>query len=163
MPVSRAVIKENNMSGQDKVSLVQEVYEDFGKGDIQALLALCTDDIEWVHPSLENLPVTGTWHGRDQVGEFFKALSETQEPQLFEPSEYITQGNKVVVIGRYAWREKATGSDFESDWVHVFTIRDGKLESFREYSDIHMAATPFQSPETQRIERESGSSRPSVH
>jgi ketosteroid isomerase-like protein len=159
----RAIIEEKNMSGQDKVSLVQEVYEDFGKGDIQALLALCTDDIEWVHPSLENLPVTGTWHGREQVGEFFKALSETQEPQQFQPHEYITQDDKVVVLGRYAWRQKATGSDFESDWVHVFTIRDGKLENFREYSDIHMAPTPFQQHQTQRMERESSSPSPGLH
>jgi ketosteroid isomerase-like protein len=135
------------MSGQDNINLVKQVYEDFGKGDVQGLLGRCADSIEWIHPSLENLPVTGTWRGQGQVAEFFKSLGETQEPQQFEPQEYMAEDDKVVVLGRYAWRAKATGDEFESDWVHVFRISNGKLASFREYSDIHAAATGYQQSE----------------
>jgi ketosteroid isomerase-like protein len=156
------------MSGQDNINLVKQVYEDFGKGDIPSLLTRCTDNIEWIHPSLENLPITDTWRGQGEVGEFFKSLGETQEPQQFEPQEYMAQDDKVVVLGRYAWRAIATGDEFESDWVHVFRIRDGKLASFREYSDIRAAATGYQESDASVMGRgaeagQTNTPRPGLH
>jgi ketosteroid isomerase-like protein len=62
----------------------------------------------------------------------------------FEPREFIAQGNKVVVLGHGAWTVNATGRDFDSDWVHVFTIEDGHIAAFREFLDSHLAAEACQ-------------------
>jgi uncharacterized protein len=53
----------------------------------------------------------------------------------FELEEYIAQGDKVVVLGRFLMRLKATGREFGSDWAHVWTVKGGKIVCFSEYVD----------------------------
>jgi ketosteroid isomerase-like protein len=38
-----------------------------------------------------------------------------------------------VALGHYAWQSKSTGREWESDFVHVFTVRDGRITRFQEY------------------------------
>lgn len=131
------------MREQHNINLVKQAYDDFRKGDIEALLGLCTDDIEWELAPLENVPFAGKRRGREQVAEFFRMLAETQDAQQFEPREYVSERDKVVVLGHYAWRVKSTGCEFESDWAHLFTVRNGKVASFREYADTRAAAAAY--------------------
>lgn len=124
------------MAEQENVRVVQEAYAAFKRGDIPSVLDACTDDVDWFLPGLPDIIlVAGQRRGREQVGQFFAAINEHQEVQQFDPQEFIAQGDKVVVLGHYQWRIKTTGRPFESDWVHVFTLRDGKIAKFREYYD----------------------------
>jgi ketosteroid isomerase-like protein len=41
----------------------------------------------------------------------------------------------VVVLGTYAAIPRSTGRRHASDWVMVFTIADGRVVSFRAFSD----------------------------
>jgi ketosteroid isomerase-like protein len=61
------------------------------------------------------------------------------------PQEFIAQDNKVVVLGHYVWEIKSTGMQYDSDWTHIFTIRDGMIAGFREFLDSHKAKTAYQS------------------
>jgi ketosteroid isomerase-like protein len=86
-------------------------------------------------PEVEGAPGRGTWRGPEQVGEFFRILSDTQEPRQIELREFVAQGDKVVVLGHYIWHVKATGKEWESDFVHALSVRDGKMTRFQEYTD----------------------------
>ena len=48
--------------------------------------------------------------------------------------EFVAQGDKVAALGHYAWHVKSTGRGWESDFVHVLTVRDGKVTRFQEYT-----------------------------
>ena len=85
----------------------------------------------------------GTYRGRDQVAEALKLLAEASEFELFEPQEYIAQGDKVVVTGKYRARIKATGRTAESDWAHIHTLRGGKIAQFREFTDTANAVEAY--------------------
>jgi ketosteroid isomerase-like protein len=39
---------------------------------------------------------------------------------------------------------KATGRDFKSEYVHVLTVKDGKLISYREYLDTAQLLAAYQ-------------------
>ncbi len=97
------------MNPQENVKIVQQAYEDFKNGNIPALLESMADNVEWELPELEGVPIAGKRQGRDRVADFFATLSETQEVLNFEPTEFVAQGEKVVVLGDYTWRVKATG------------------------------------------------------
>ena len=44
--------------------------------------------------------------------------------------------DKVFVRGSYTWNACARpASRVSSEWLHMFTIRDGKLAGFDEYTD----------------------------
>ena len=62
-------------------------------------------------------------------------MKEVQDVIEFGPEEYIAQGNKVVVLGRFTMRIKVTGRDARSAWAHVWTIQDGVVTAVREYVD----------------------------
>jgi ketosteroid isomerase-like protein len=131
------------MSEQENTTLVQQAYGHFQSGDIPAVLDLLSEDIQWMTAPVQGVPVSGTWRGREQVGQFFETLSDIQEGRRFEPREFIAQDDRVVALGNYAWNVKATGKGWESDFAHVFRVRDGKLMRFQEYADTAAIAEAF--------------------
>ena len=131
------------MSEQENVSIVHQAYDNFKTGNIPALLDLCSEDITWQLPQMENVPFAGKRTTRAGVGEFFALVGANQDSLRFEPQEAVAQGDKVVSLGYYQWRVKSTGREFEGDFAHVFTIRNGKIVAFHEYTDTAAAANAY--------------------
>ena len=129
---------------EQNVAVVQQVYNNFKAGNIQALLDMLPDNVTWHVPEIEGVPFAGKRTGRDAVRDFFVGVEANQETLEFEPREFIAQGDKVVSLGHYRWRVKTTGREFSSDFAHVFTVRDGKFVSFQEYTDTASAARAYQ-------------------
>lgn len=123
------------MGEQQNVEVVRQGYEAFGRGDIDGLLSLFDDSIEWVSPGPPDLPTAGTRRGKQQVAEFFRAVDEVFEMQRFEPQTFVAQGDRVVVLGEDTARVKATGKVLNESWAHAFVLRNGKVVSFHEYLD----------------------------
>lgn len=136
------------MNEASNIKLVQEGYAKFGDGDIPGLLGLFWDGIKWQTPKVENAIFSGGRDGLDAVKEFFKQLIDAEEFSRFEPLEFIAQGDKVVVLGEFAGTVKETGRSYESEWVHVFHIRDGKVAEFKEFLDSAAMAKAFQKTAT---------------
>jgi ketosteroid isomerase-like protein len=131
------------VSNNGNVKVVQQAYQDFQAGNIQGVLSQMASDVEWQLPAIANVPISGLRRGSGQVAEFFSTLAEDQEPVVFEPREFISQGDNVVALGHYKWNVKKTGRQFESDFVHVFTVRDGRIARFREYMDSAAVAAGY--------------------
>lgn len=114
------------MSALENKQLVQQVYSHFGSGNIPSLLALLSPDVDWSFPKNDN-PIFRTYKGREDVLNFFVAISETQDPLQFEAKDFIADGDKVVVLGLERWKVKSTQKTFEANWVHVYTIKDAEI------------------------------------
>jgi uncharacterized protein len=123
------------MQASTNVAVVQRVYEALGREDIPALLELLTEDVEWIYQGPSVIPFAGTRHGREGVVEFFTLLGESLEFEHFEPREFVAQDNRVVVIGFERSLIKQTGRTFEQEWVHDFTLMDGKISKVRSFED----------------------------
>lgn len=132
------------MHEQQNAELVRQCYADYGKGDIEHIIRCMTPDVEWELADVPGVDFSGKRQGCDQVREFFRMNAAQQEVRAFAPREFIAQGDKVIVLGHSAWTVKRTGRDFESDWVHIFTIRDGKVAAFREFMDVNTAIDAYQ-------------------
>jgi ketosteroid isomerase-like protein len=52
----------------------------------------------------------------------------------FDPKEFVSSGDKVVALGHYAATTPPGGS-FESDFAMVFTLRNGKVVRFQEFTN----------------------------
>jgi ketosteroid isomerase-like protein len=128
------------MSEQNSLGVVRMGYDAFGRGDINALLNLLDDNVEWITPGPAEVPTAGTRRGRQAVGEFFKSLSETFEITNFVPKEFIAQGDRVIVLGTDTARIKATGKTLDFNWVHSFTVKNDKIVAFSEYGDMSAVA-----------------------
>jgi ketosteroid isomerase-like protein len=49
----------------------------------------------------------------------------------------------VLALGDERMRVKATGRTYETEWAHVFTVREGKVMEFCEYADTAAVAEAF--------------------
>jgi uncharacterized protein len=144
--VSFSYVRRNgeiSMSVQQNVQIVKDAYAAFGRGDIQGLLALFAEDVEWITPG-EGLPVAGTYRGLAKVAGFFQKVSEMFEISFFEPREFVAQGDRVLVLGFDRGKVKATNRAFEGDWAVAFTVQNGKVTSVREYLDTLALARSFE-------------------
>lgn len=132
------------MSEQANTKLIQDMYAAFGRGDVPALLSNVADDCVWecCGPA-GKVPTFGVWKGRDGVGKFFQAIGTHFDFDLFVPREFVASGDKVIVLGSDHGRNKANGKAYQTDFVHVFTLRGGKLVAFREFLDSAAVAAAF--------------------
>lgn len=131
------------MSAQENVDLVKQGYAAFNIGNIEGLLSLFAEDIEWTLPSVEGVPFGGTYKGRGQVAEFFKTLTTAEDILEFTQENFIAQDDKVVVTGRSKARAKSTGRTLETAYVHIFTVSGGKVQKFIEYFDTAAIANAY--------------------
>jgi uncharacterized protein len=131
------------MSVQENVQIVKDGFAAYGRGDMQGLLALFADDIEWIVPG-EGLPLAGTYRGHAGVEDFLQKISEMLEISFLEPREFVAQGDRVLVVGFERETVKATNRTFENNWVFAFTVRNGKVTNAREYFDTLALARGFE-------------------
>jgi len=131
------------MAEQENIKVVQDAYASFGRGDIRALLDSLDEQVEWLLPGEGMIPQAGAYHGRDGVARFFQALDQTTEFSAFEPRQFVAQGDRVIALGWYKAKAKATGRSFESHWAMSFVLRDGKVLKFQEYTDTGTIALAF--------------------
>jgi ketosteroid isomerase-like protein len=125
-------------------AIVQQCYGYFSTGNIPALLEHVSEDVHWYEPGpKEVLPWVGTHVGKSGVGRFFMLLDQEVEFKTFEPREFIEQDDKVVVIGYMEGKSKRTGKTSATDWAMLFTMKNGKIEKFREFSDTYQAVKAF--------------------
>jgi ketosteroid isomerase-like protein len=133
------------VSEQENLQVVQAFYLAFGQGDLAEALNTLADNIRWFIPGPKDAIIfVGRRQGREQVAQLFEKFAEMQEAEEFEPREFIAQGDKVVALGKYRFRVKATGRSYESEWVHVFGISGGKVSDFTEYLDTLAWAAAYQ-------------------
>jgi hypothetical protein len=91
------------------------------------------------------LPLAGTYRGRDGVANFFQKLVADSDVLDFQPREFVAEGDRVLVVGRERMRVKATNRTVELDWIMSFTLRNGKVAIFREYTDTKALADAYAS------------------
>lgn len=131
------------MDAQQNKQLIMQGYKLFQAGDIEGLLQLFSDDIEWVGNEIDYVPFSREFRGRQGVAQFFAEMNDAQEAEQFEPQEMIAEGDKVAVTGQAKWRVRATGRSYAYPWAHVFTIRDGKVARFEQYYDTAATQAAF--------------------
>jgi ketosteroid isomerase-like protein len=112
-------------------TVVQQAYEAFARGDVPAILNIVADDVDWEFVGSPALPYAGKRRNRKEVADFFTALSRADEIHAFEPREFIDAGEHVTVLGWEKSTALETGTPFESEWVHVFTVKNDKVTRWR--------------------------------
>ena len=124
------------------VQIAKDAFAAIGRGDMQGLLALFAEGIEWIIPG--EWPLAGTHRGHAGVADLFQKAFEMVELSFSEPREFVAQGDRVLVVGLSRGKVKATNRTFEDHWVFAFTMRNGKVTNIREYIDTLALARGFE-------------------
>jgi uncharacterized protein len=126
------------------VLLVKGLYAAFKRGEIATIVGAMTDDADWqIHGREKDFPTIGRFTGQKGVGEFFARVAEHLEYTEFEPREFHAAGDKVFVLGRHGWKVRRTGKPASAEWCHIFTVKNGKVSEFREFTDTAQFAEAY--------------------
>ena len=115
--------------------VVQRAYEAFGRRDVPAILELVADRVDWECVVPSGVAYGGRRRTREEVGQFFADIPKSDDIHVFEPREYLEAGDHVTVLGWERSTAVDTGKDFDTDWVHVFTVKNGKVTRWRGFFD----------------------------
>jgi uncharacterized protein len=128
------------------VETVQAMYEAFGRGDVEAILAHLSEDVEWESGGgTTGVPWLQPRRGRAGAAEFFQALGAL-EFQNFQVTLIAGSGNTVVGLCDVTATVRDTGKTFvEPDEAHIWHFgEDGLVQRFRHRADTHLQWQAFQ-------------------
>ena len=118
----------------DNRAIVETAYADFARGDVEAFLAILDPSVTWV--DAEGYPYAGTYVGPEALLEGLIArIGAEWDDYTVVPNTYVADGDRVVALGDYSGTYKATGRSVEAPFAHVWQLVDGKVVSFRQFTD----------------------------
>jgi len=123
------------------IETVRSICAAFTRGDLQGVLDRMDETIVWIVPGTTAVPMAGKRTGIEEVRHFFEELSERLTFLVFEPREFIAQGNRVMVLVHYEGRDNQTGKPFAAESAMLWTIGNGRAIRFREYTDTEALAS----------------------
>ncbi|MBK9438114.1 MAG: nuclear transport factor 2 family protein [Chloracidobacterium sp.] len=119
--------------------VISGVYEAFGTGNIPAVLGAFDENIAWTEA--EGFMYGGTYVGPNAVLEnVFMRLGTEWEGFSAVPHQVIDGGDSVVGLGTYSGKYLKTGKSMSVPFAHVWTLRDGKIVKFVQYTDTLVIA-----------------------
>ncbi|HEY7911992.1 MAG TPA: nuclear transport factor 2 family protein [Blastocatellia bacterium] len=121
---------------QENVAIIRGMYEAFARGDVAAVLSALSPKVEW-HEADNFIYADGNpYIGPDAVLEgVFKRLAVEWEGFAVEPAGILDAGDTVVAYGYYTGRYRKTGEAVRAQFAHMFTLENGKLAKFQQYTD----------------------------
>lgn len=122
----------------------RELFARFGAKDVDGILELLCDDVTIEFYGPKSIPYAGTYRGKTEARRFFETVHASLDIEQFDAEEMIAAGDKIFVTGHLKLTPKTTGLTYESDFVHVITLRDGKWLRFRDFMNTALAAAAFQ-------------------
>lgn len=117
------------------LTTVKSFYEAIARGDIPGVIATLHSDLSWTEA--EGFPYySGTWTSPQQVvDKLLVPLNRDWDGFSATPHDFIENGDRVVVLGTYSGKAKATGKTMRAPFAHVWQVRGGKLATFNMYTD----------------------------
>ena len=109
---------------EQTVEAVRDVYGSFAAGDVEAVFAAMTPDIEW--DESEGMPYGGVYHGRDAIlSNVFGPILADVEGFTATPDEVLAlDDNRVVALGRHGGQ--GANGPVRARFVNIWTVTNGR-------------------------------------
>src|SRR5688500_6403950 len=118
------------------LSVVKEIYNAFGRGDVPAILSHLSESVEWEYGGTEMVPWLKHGRGHHAASEFFAQLNALVF-ESFNPKIFLEGTEVVIVLVDLELTVKSTGKKLrEEDEVHLWYFDlSRKVTRFRHRAD----------------------------
>jgi ketosteroid isomerase-like protein len=121
------------MSDQD-VQTIRGGYEAFNSGNIDGVIAILDEDVEWIEPGGGKSP-SGRFQGAQSVNnDVFPAVAENFDEFQCQPTEFTDEGGRVIATGRFNGKSKS-GAELDAGFEHIWEMEGGKAARFENKVD----------------------------
>jgi ketosteroid isomerase-like protein len=138
--LKKGAIMNNN---KENIKIIEQMYSFFSKKDINSIIKMLSLDVEWGEPENPYNPAAGMHHGHKGFLEWVEIGSKAEEILVLDPRKMLTDHDSVAVFGYLKCKVVQTGKIYESDFVHLITLKEGKIIKFQEFFDTYAAGEAF--------------------
>jgi ketosteroid isomerase-like protein len=118
---------------RDNVDVIESAWEAFGKGNLEAAVALAGEEAELRIP--ETLPFGGVYRGPDGFRDYVDQLLASFGDFRATPEKVLgADDDHVVVVARTSGRTRG-GDRFEGRSVWIYKLRDGRVVEAEAFID----------------------------
>ena len=125
------------MGTAENKRLLEHIYVEISKGNLEPLLASLADDIVWT--IIGTTPLSGTRRGKQEViDHIVRPLGEALDGHVqftFEP--FIAEDDYVVLRAHGRGMAKS-GRPYNNTYCIISQIRDGKIHAMTDYVDTEL-------------------------
>jgi ketosteroid isomerase-like protein len=125
---------------QENVARLAAAYAEWARikaADHRCWLDLAADDVTLrsLAGGRTEMAFTKPRDGKAELLGYLTELTDAWDMVEYEMGDFIAEGDRVVAIGRVAWRSKANGAVAETPKIDVWRFKDGKAVEFHEFYD----------------------------
>jgi ketosteroid isomerase-like protein len=126
---------------QENVETFKRTSEVGPRFDVEALIAEMDPNVEWHAGLLASLAgeQAAVFRGHDGVREMFRDFQDAFAESHMEFPDIRDLGDRVVGLGLFRNRGKASGAEVVSPIAYVVDFRDGKVAHVQTYLDHQQA------------------------
>lgn len=131
----------------EKLQAAYKAWNDTRGTSVDTWMDLMADEIEMrsMANGAPGMEFSAPRKGKDTLHLYFSALAADWEMIYYTTEEFVIEGDRIVMFGRGAYRNRKTGKTAESHIVNRWRFRDGLAVEYFELYDTasaFAAATP---------------------
>lgn len=125
------------VSDPNNLVIIQELYDNFSKGDVPAVLGALDANVVWKEAEGNAYADGNPYIGPDAVlnGVFTRVVGDHEYFKLANIQLHEMSNNQVLATLRYQAKDKKTGKVMDAQAAHFWTLNDGKVTAFQQYVD----------------------------
>lgn len=116
------------------LEIVQKLNEFIKNKELDKIRPLLHKNIKW--NQMKGFPNGGEYIGADEIFQhIFKGFNENWTNWEIEVKEVIETEDDILEIGIYKGIYKESGKQLKADFIHRYSIKDGIISHFKQYTD----------------------------
>jgi ketosteroid isomerase-like protein len=117
---------------------VRHLLDAFARGDIEAALSCCTDDVDFLtHAPIDVLPHMGPRHGKQELRELWRTVQARYSEIRHEVPRLVAEGDAVAAYLRVFFKKRSNDRIVQFDMAVFYTFRGGLVAEIREIIDSY--------------------------
>lgn len=125
------------------IEATRAIYTAVPAGDVDTVLRHLDPDVRITYYGTETIPYAGDYHGIDEALTFLAKVGQSIEIVEMQPWKFIAQGDDLATWGRQRFRRRDTGHEWETEFAHIISLRDGRWLHFRDFANSALALEAF--------------------
>ena len=124
------------MTEQFNRQRVLAFLDELAAGDIEAALARCTDDVDFLtHAPIDILPHLGPRRGKAELREMWETVHSRYSGIRYQAPIVLAEGDKVATYIQTFFTKRSNERAVQFDMAVFYTLRDGRIAQIREILD----------------------------
>ncbi|WP_274917921.1 nuclear transport factor 2 family protein [Streptomyces sp. WZ-12] len=125
----------NGIDAPEHAETVERFLDRLAWGDIDGVVTLFAERVDWDVPGAVEVPWLGTRTTRSEVADYFTAHPTHVAKEEFVVERTLVDGAEAAVSGRFRSRVIRSGAAMESWFVLQLTVTAGEITRYRFYED----------------------------